>query len=86
MDWIDFLEWPAMVVTIVAAWMIGSLRPARRMIGFWCFLVSNVLWIAWGLHADAWGLILVQVFLAGMNIRGLRKNEHSLHETGEAKA
>lgn len=76
-DYIDLLEWPAMLVTVAAAWMIGSLRPRRRIVGFCLFLLSNVLWVIWGLPAGAWGLIVLQLCLAVMNIRGLLKNEHS---------
>lgn len=74
---IDLLQWPAMLVTVVAAWMIGSLRPGRRIVGFCLFLLSNLLWVIWGLPVGAWGLIVLQVCLAGMNIRGLLKNEHA---------
>jgi chemotaxis response regulator CheB len=35
--------WPAMTVTVLAAWLIGSQRPRRRMIGFIFFSLSNVL-------------------------------------------
>ncbi|MBA1263849.1 hypothetical protein ACYCFC_16830 [Stutzerimonas sp. NM35] len=75
MDWFDLLQWPAMVVTVVAAWLIGSLRPGRRTTGFWCFLASNLLWVIWGWHAGAWALIVLQVCLALMNIRGVKKND-----------
>ena len=75
MDWIDLLQWPAMVVTVFAAWLIGSLRPGRRTLGFWCFLTSNLLWVIWGWQAEAWALIALQICLAVMNIRGVRKNE-----------
>ena len=75
MDLIDLLQWPAMVVTIVAAWLIGSQRKHRREIGFWCFLASNVLWIIWGWHDGAYALIGLQFALAVLNIRGVRKNE-----------
>lgn len=73
MDMIHALQWPAMAVTVLAAWLIGSQRPGRRWMGFWCFIVSNALWIVWGLHADAWALIVLQLFLCGMNLRGLKK-------------
>ncbi len=46
--WIDFLEWPAMALTVLAAWCIGSRRPGRRKLGFCCFIASNVLWAIWG--------------------------------------
>jgi hypothetical protein len=35
---------------------------------------SNILWIVWGLYADAHALIVLQLALAGMNIRGMLKN------------
>jgi hypothetical protein len=75
MNWLDALQWPAMVVTVIAAWLIGSQRKIRRMIGFWCFLLSNVLWIVWGWHDRAWAMVTLQMILAGMNIRGVNKNE-----------
>jgi hypothetical protein len=45
--------------------------------GFWLYLVSNVLWVMWGLHTNAYALILLQVCLASMNIRGERKAAHA---------
>ncbi|WP_430962614.1 hypothetical protein [Pseudomonas orientalis] len=63
-----------MVVTVLAAWLIGSQRPRRRMIGFVCFSVSNVLWVIWGFYAGAYALIVLQVCLFLMNLRGLKKN------------
>ncbi|XJP61073.1 hypothetical protein AB4P95_07480 [Pseudomonas sp. A1437] len=74
MAYLDWIQWPAMVVTVLAAWLIGSQRPGRRMIGFVCFSVSNVLWVIWGLDADAYALIVLQVCLFLMNLRGLKKN------------
>ena len=76
MDWIDLLQWPAMVVTVIAAWLIGSLRPGRRIVGFWCFLASNLLWVIWGWHTAAWALIVLQLCLAAMNIRGVKRNDN----------
>ena len=69
------LQWPAMVVTVVAAWLVGSERKRRRGWGFWLFLLSNVLWVAWGLHDKAYALITLQLCLAAMNIRGALKND-----------
>ena len=75
MNWIDWLQWPAMAVTVVAAWPIASQKKFKRNWGFWLFLVSNVLWIIWGLHDKAYALIVLQVFLAALNIRGALKNQ-----------
>ena len=75
MDWLSLVQWPAMVATIVAAWLVASRHKHGRMIGFWVFLVSNVLWIVWGWHDGAVALIALQVALAALNIRGVLKNE-----------
>lgn len=75
MDWIDLLQWPAMAVTVLAAWLAASHRKGRREIGFWCFLASNVLWTVWGWHDGAWALVTLQFALAAMNVRGVRNNE-----------
>jgi hypothetical protein len=74
MDELGFLQWPAMVVSVVAAWLVGSQAKNRRLAGFWWFMGSNVLWIAWGWHTRAWALIVLQVALAFLNIRGAKKN------------
>ena len=73
-DVIDALQWPAMVVTVVAAWMVASQRKFKRNWGFWLFLLSNVLWVIWGFKAGAYALVILQVFLAFMNTRGVVKN------------
>lgn len=72
---LDILQWPAMVVTLAAAWLVGSLSRRRRTWGFACFVLSNLLWIAWGWHDGAWALIGLQLGLFALNLRGLRKNE-----------
>lgn len=74
-DLIGLLQWPAMLASLLAAWLVGSNRKHRRNIGFWVFLASNVLWIVWGWHDDAWALVALQVALAALNIRGVRKTE-----------
>jgi hypothetical protein len=39
------------------------------------FILSNLLWIAWGWHDEAWALIGLQLGLFAMNVRGIVKNE-----------
>jgi hypothetical protein len=74
MNKIDLVQWPAMLVTIAASWYVASTRRERRSVGFWLFLISNVLWVIWGIHARAYALIALQVCLAVMNVRGELKN------------
>ncbi len=64
-----------MAVTLAAAWLVASQRKGRRETGFWLFIASNVLWIAWGWHDQAWALIGLQVGLFALNLRGARKND-----------
>lgn len=73
-EMIDLLQWPAMLVTVLAAWLVGSRDRQRRKVGFWVFLASNLLWIVWGLPAQAYALVVLQLCLAAMNIRGSYKN------------
>ena len=70
---LDLLQWPAMAVTVAAAYLVASSQERRRSIGFWLFLASNALWVAWGWHTAAYALIVLQFCLAAMNIRGARK-------------
>ena len=74
MNFINTLQWPAMSVTVVAAWMVASQKKFKRNWGFWLFLLSNVLWIIWGLRDRAYALVVLQLCLAFLNIRGTVKN------------
>jgi hypothetical protein len=84
MDYLDLVQWPAMVVTILAAWLVASRSIRKRTIGFWVFLLSNVLWTVWGWHQQAYALVVLQVALAAMNIRGVQRNDPDLRITTEA--
>ncbi|MGE0801335.1 MAG: hypothetical protein AB7G13_15475 [Lautropia sp.] len=74
MAWLNLLQWPAMVVTLTAAWLVSADTERSRNWGFWLYLASNVLWIAWGWHSGSWALILLQIGLAVMNVRGARNS------------
>jgi hypothetical protein len=78
---IDLLQWPAMVVTIAGAWLVASRSRKKRVVGFWVFLASNILWSIWGWYTRAYALIILQVFLALMNARGVYKNDPELKVT-----
>ena len=81
---INLLQWPAMAVTIAAAWLVAAQSRRKRTIGFWVFMLSNVLWSVWGWSQDAYALIVLQVFLAVTNIRGISKNDPELKITKSA--
>jgi hypothetical protein len=73
--WLDAIQWPAMAVTLFAAWLVASQSKRRREIGFWTFIASNVLWIVWAWHTRAWALITLQLGLFALNVRGAVKND-----------
>jgi hypothetical protein len=64
-----------MVITLIAAWLVASQSKRQRSWGFWCFIASNVLWVVWGWHTQAYALIALQFGLFGLNLRGASKNE-----------
>ena len=73
MDLIGLLQWPASAATLLASWFVASSNRRRRNVGFWTFLVSNALWVAWAWHANAPALIAMQVGLAAINVHGTVK-------------
>ena len=75
-----------MAVTVVAAWYVASSQEGKRNWGFWLFLVSNVLWIAWGMNSSAPALVTLQLCLAALNIRGALKVRSELKEKSAVKA
>ena len=81
-SFIDFLQWPAMAVTLAAAFLVGARHARRRTFGFYTFIFSNALWIVWGLHDEAWALITLQLGLLAMNVRAIFRN----HKDAEAEA
>ena len=72
---LDAVQWPAMIATLVAAWFVASRTAEKRSWGFWIFILSNVLWIVWGWHDHAYALIALQAGLFALNLRGARQNQ-----------
>jgi hypothetical protein len=83
---LDLLQWPAMLATIVASYWVAATHPRKRIVGFWTFLVSNVLWAVWGWQTQAVALVVLQFCLAAMNIRGFVKASGASHRDGAASA
>ena len=73
-DALNSLQWPAMAVTLLSAWLVGSQSTRKRSLGFWLFIASNALWIVWGWYEGAPALIILQVGLFILNVRGAFKN------------
>lgn len=78
MNWIDLLQWPALIVTVAAAWLVSVNAQSKREFGFWIFLLSNVLWVIWGWSAHAYALVALQCCLAVSNVHGVLKNRKEI--------
>lgn len=76
-NYLSALQWPAMAVTLLSAWLVASQSERKRKFGFWFFIASNVLWIVWGWHDGAMALIVLQIGLFALNVRGAVKNTKS---------
>ena len=81
----DLLQWLAAASTVLGAWLVGSQHAGRRRAAFWTYLASNVMWVAWGLPASAYGLVTLQFCLAALNIRGMVKAD-AVAEQDEGKS
>lgn len=77
LSYLQFVQWPAMVVTLLAAWLMTFRNARRRLWAFRLFVLSNVLWIVWGLASDAYSLVLLQVGLFLINFKGVEELEIS---------
>ena len=82
MDYLDLIQWPAMAITLLASWRVAANGKGERNSGFWIFLVSNVLWIIWGVKSSAWALVVLQFGLMAMNIRGTLKTDKPADKPG----
>ena len=73
----NWLQWPAMIITVGSTWMIASKSETYRKIGFWGSLLANVVWTLWGIGAGAFAVTALQFLLAITNIRGLREADET---------
>ena len=73
-EMLNLIQWPAMATTLLSAWLVASQSKHKRGLGFWIFILSNILWVLWGWHDGAIALIAMQIGLLLLNIRGAFKN------------
>jgi hypothetical protein len=74
-DILGLLQWPAMIVTLIASWFLASKSAHKRVVAFALLISGNVMWIAWGWGDGAWALIALNAGLLALNVRGIVKNE-----------
>ncbi len=67
----EALQWPGMVLGLIGAVLIGYVDARLGFAGFVCFLLSNVCWIAWGLHRGGRGLVIMQSLFVITSLMGM---------------
>ena len=80
---LELLQWPAMALTLAASWLVASKGRKRRLLGFWTFLLSNVLWVGWAWPAHAYAVVALQIFLTVTNVRGILKSREGARDHEE---
>lgn len=79
-EFFALLEWPAMAVSLAAAWWMGSTKAKKRIVAFVLLIVGNLMWIGWGWGEAAWALIALNVGLMALNVRAIFKNEDEVKQ------
>ena len=80
-EFFALLEWPAMAISLAAAWWMGSTKAKKRIVAFVLLIVGNLMWIAWGYGEGAWALIALNVGLLALNVRAIFKNEEEVKQS-----
>ncbi len=78
---LSMLQWPAMAISLAAAWWMGSRKPGKRIVAFVLLSIGNLLWIGWGWGEGGYALIALNVGLLALNVRGIMKNEDEKEST-----
>lgn len=72
---LSWMQWPAMVMNVLSVWLLTSRSKRKRHVGFLLSLLSNALWIVWGWYVQAFAILVLQIALATINIRGVNKTD-----------
>jgi hypothetical protein len=73
----DWLQWTATALALVGAWLTGDHLPFHRVIGFVLYILSDVLWIIWGVKNKKplpWGFITMYSVFTFLSARGVWNN------------
>lgn len=55
---IPIIEFLAVVVALCGMWYVASIDPAKQAFGFKLWLISNGMWVVYGLLTGNWLLIV----------------------------
>jgi nicotinamide riboside transporter PnuC len=63
------IDWLAMVLTVVAIYLLGN----KHWAGFALMIGGNLCWIVLGVLSDSIALMIANAVFVAMNLRGIRK-------------
>jgi len=67
---IGAMEWTGAVLGLLGALLL-SLNHRVSRYGWPLFLLSNFMWIGFGIATDAWGLVFMQIVFTLTSVNGL---------------
>jgi hypothetical protein len=62
-------DWAAMLLTLLAIYMLGD----KRRLGFVVMIVGNLSWVVVGVLAESLAMIVANLIFGAMNVRGIVK-------------
>jgi hypothetical protein len=65
-----YLDWPAMAMALIGSYLVGNTSIISRRRGFIIYLVSNALWITWGVATHNWPLAIMSLAFCYTSGRG----------------
>lgn len=85
---LDLLQWPGMAFGLLGAPLVSGRSDRARRWGFVSWIVSNVCWIAWGVHTGGWGLVAMQAVFCATSFQGWWNNRSGMPDsaTGDNRA
>lgn len=66
---VTYLPWLISAITIYSAVLAGNKRPAAWSIG----VANQALWLTWIVASGTWGMLPMNMVLAGIFVRNWRK-------------
>jgi nicotinamide riboside transporter PnuC len=74
------IDWLAMVLTVVAIYLLGN----KHWAGFVLMIGGNLCWIVLGALSDSIALMVANAVFVAMNLRGIRKWQREEADASES--
>ena len=62
-DLLDIVSWAGFATTLLGVWLVAR----KQVIGWWCALLSEVLWMWWAAATGGWSLFALSSCLTVLN-------------------